>query len=920
MDIRQNITLCRIATATVLLWVAISLPLNAFARVDENSRSIDPRLIEIVEQVMAKTATAQEEKLRKDGPNSVSDIQASALINAVNNVETSEYSKDAQNIRDAILVFDQVRSSTPDYTGPSLSRIMQLYAEQADLLEANATTEQRLSSIQNYIEKGSWFEKYYALSLSAQLHGENKQRQASLQNAQAAMALIPENQDKDLFVKYAKSRTTSIIAQLHNLQGNTHLAISTSLEYLRLTQGDPDIESGIDLINNLIFSHSMSRDHDAMLYLSEQLLEIEKSGSSTVPGLSEVRVSQVMNSTGNFDSSLNYANASLAKSTHPLIILQAQTNKAIALTGLGRVNEAMRVIEDAQLDLSPEYLLTQETSRDRLYLGFLLAQSQDTGLATKLFNRQIDVTSQKFLANNSRDTTAVLADLENSRERQVEREVAAAREARLQEVTLEKERKLNRALIGLTALFAMATIAAIFFARFRSKMAEKLKVKTQEAASAEKLKTEFLGMISHELRTPLNAIIGISDFLTQYHGDADTRKKTSIILKGGNDLLSVVESLTDMARIDADQMSLDASDVDLAAALSRIPEPWLAKAEAKGLTFTHFIDPAITSHHIDHKRLIQCINVIVSNAVQFTQEGRVHLHITAESNAVGEVIGLSAVVADTGRGMTELVQSRLFTPFMQADTSRKRNHMGTGLNLAIAYALAVMMGGGITVVSREGRGSEFKLSVKLGPVSQETELHTPETKIVPKAEPIQPPPATIKLGPPILDTHVAPKAPLIDLMKPAVGTLGLHQAEGDVSSAQLNSGFKILIVDDMEPNRDILRLMLETKGHHCDEASSGSAALRRLEENRYDLMILDVHMSPMDGIETLKRIRSGRSDYSNIPVVALTADSAPSINADCMAAGADLFLMKPVRQGELLQALTYLHKTTGVRFLAQTFK
>ena len=85
-------------------------------------------------------------------------------------------------------------------------------------------------------------------------------------------------------------------------------------------------------------------------------------------------------------------------------------------------------------------------------------------------------------------------------------------------------------------------------------------------------------------------------------------------------------------------------------------------------------------------------------------------------------------------------------------------------------------------------------------------------------------------------------------------------------------------------------------------------------------MILDVHMSPMDGIETLKRIRSSRSDYSNIPVVALTADSAPNVNADCMAAGADLFLMKPVRQGELLQALTYLHKTTGVRFLAQTYK
>ncbi|GGX67811.1 hypothetical protein GCM10011309_16860 [Litorimonas cladophorae] len=880
----------------------------------ENSPSIDPRLIEIVE-IVKQRAGKKTNVVALSSPVEANE-GVKKVITAINDVRASEYSKSPDNIRAAISAYEQLPMTGE---GPSMSRVIDLYARQAEMLADDASSEQQVTSIKEFIEGGSWFERYFALSLSAQLLSENKQRQLSLQYAQAAMAEIPENGDQDPYVRYAKGKITSVIAQLHNLQGNTDLAILNSLEYLRLTEEDPDVIAGIDLINNLIFSHSMSRDHDALIYLSEQLLKIEKSGNSSVSGLSEFRISQVMNSTGNFGAGLSYANASLEKSTHPMVTRQAKTNKAIALMGLGRKAEALRVIEDAQIDLSPQHLLTEETSRDRLYLGFLLAQTEDRGLATKMFNRQIDVTSQKFLAINSRATTAMLADLENSRERQVEREAAAAREAHLHEVTIEKQRKLNRALIGLTALFAMATVAAIFFARFRSKMAEKLEVKTQEAASAEKLKTEFLGMISHELRTPLNAIIGISDFLTQYHGDADTRKKTSIILKGGNDLLSVVESLTDMARIDADQMSLDANDVDLAAALSRIPEPWLEKAEAKGLTFTHFIDPAITSHHIDHKRLIQCIDVILSNAVQFTQEGRVHLHITAESNAVGEVVGLNAVVADTGRGMTDLVQSRLFTPFMQADTSRKRNHMGTGLNLAIAYALAVMMGGGITVVSREGRGSEFKLSVKLGPVSQETELQTPETKIVPKAEPILPPPATIKLGPPILDTHVAPKAPLIDLMKPAVGTLGLHQAERDVSSAPLESGFKILIVDDMEPNRDILRLMLETKGHHCDEASSGSAALRRLEENRYDLMILDVHMSPMDGIETLKRIRSGRSDYSNIPVVALTADSAPSINADCMAAGADLFLMKPVRQGELLQALAYLHKTTGVRFLAQTF-
>ena len=206
--------------------------------------------------------------------------------------------------------------------------------------------------------------------------------------------------------------------------------------------------------------------------------------------------------------------------------------------------------------------------------------------------------AQSFLSNNSRDTTSMLAELENSRERQAERDAASAREAALQAMTIDRQRNLNRALILLLLLFGAAAIAATIFARYRSRMVSELKTKTEEAASAEKLKTDFLGMISHELRTPLNGIIGISDLLANYHEDPDIRKKTGIVLRSGTELLAVVESLTDMARLDAGQFQLLPHDADLSISLADVAKPWAEKAKGKGLKLTAFVDAAIGQYHI----------------------------------------------------------------------------------------------------------------------------------------------------------------------------------------------------------------------------------------------------------------------------------------------------------------------------------
>ena len=871
--------------------------------------NIDPRLIEIT-QIVKMRALNPVTKAERAEAISQDDI----YLSLVEQMQTSFYSHEADRIAKAVENFQK------NYAGDGaveLTRIPQLYSTYTNLLASNSPASDIQLAISDFTNDGSWFENYCALSVAAHLHANARERQAALQKAQLALSLIPTNPNpqNEVYIIYARAQVVSLIAQLHNLQGNSELALATTLDYLQLTKSNFDLKDDVDLINNLIFSYSMARDQEAQLYLSEQLLEIEKTQSSNVPGLSQLRISGVMNSSGRFVEGLNYAEQSLETVEHPTVLRLGQLSKSIALAGLGRFEEARAMAKTAQVNLDPKYLLEEETRTADLYLAFLLAQAEDTAYATQLYNRQLDVIAQKFLSNNSRDTTAMLAELENSRERQAEREAAQVRESELQAMTIARQRNLNRALMAVMLLMSLAILFAALFIRYRSRVMRKLEIKTREAASAEKLKTEFLGMISHELRTPLNGIIGISDYLANYHADADIRQKTGIVLQSGNELLAVVESLTDMARIDAGQLTLLPHDANLGASLATVPEKWKEKAAEKNLVFTHFIDPDISAHYVDEDRILQCIDTLLANAISFTDTGRVHLHITASKTEPAE---MHIIVADTGRGMSELVQSRLFTPFMQADTSRKRNHMGTGLNLAIAYALAEMMEGSLSCISRDGRGSEFKLVIPLRPAGPDfsAQSFVREDASLPASLSLPVEQETPKRPEPVLNTPEAPQRDYVDLMQPsAFGRPGLHQTKVDLSEEIPSK--RILIVDDIESNRDVLRLILETNGHICSEAGDGYAALAKLDQQGFDLVILDIHMTPMDGVEALRRIRSSQKAYANIPVIALTADNAPNTNAESIKAGANLFLEKPVKLNELLDALDYLEHDNSVRILSQ---
>lgn len=918
--VSQNLRLHRffMSWAFVFVMGIISLPLSAQTELENSTEipnsAVDPRLYEIVETIKLRMQVEPAASHQRS-PNIVT--RDELYVDLLDRIQTATYSNIPEQVIESVEAFRQTykRDASLD-----LSQIPIFYEEYAQRLEDSASQKALQDLATQFSENGNWFERYIALTQSSLLFSEKQERQAALQKAQEALAIIPEHSDDNVFVKFAKSRATGMIAHLHNLQGNSELALITSLDYLRLTEGKPDSQFEVDLINNLIYSYTISRDHDAQLYLTQELLEIEKSHTSSVLGLSEMRIAGVMNAAGRFQEGLDHANLALFKAENPTVIRVSQVAKGIALAGLGYPDQARAIAGLADVNFDEQHMLETETRQGDLYLAFLLAQSEDTMYATQLFNRQLDVTAKKFLTDNSRDTTAMLAELENSRGRQAEREASAERESRLQALTIDRQKKLNRTLIALSIFLALGTLFAVLFIRFREKVLKKLEIKTREAASAEKLKTEFLGMISHELRTPLNGIIGISDFLANYHADPDIREKTGIILRSGNVLLSVVESLTDMARIDAGQLTLAPHDTDLSLSLAAVPEPWADKAKEKGLAFTHFIDPAITNHHVDEDRLIQCLNILLTNAVSFTDSGRVHLHITGNATAQGVVKGLTVVVADTGQGMSEVVQSRLFTPFMQADTSRRRAHMGTGLSLAIAYALAEMMGGKLSVFSREGRGSEFKLDVPLGAATNaldKAEFSLAEDVITDGVEGVEVAPETSILDVLVLDGPDAPQREVIDLMLPHSGHPSLHDVEELVLPTPTEGSQRILVVDDMDSNRDILRLILESQGHICNDAADGFAALAALDSQPFDLVVLDIHMTPLDGVETLRRLRGSGKAYAHIPVIALTADNAASTNAICMEAGADLFLTKPVRQEELLRAISYLYQAEGTRIFSQ---
>ena len=362
----------------------------------------------------------------------------------------------------------------------------------------------------------------------------------------------------------------------------------------------------------------------------------------------------------------------------------------------------------------------------------------------------------------------------------------------------------------------------------------------ETAEAATRAKSDFLASVSHEIRTPMNGIVGVLNLLKQ-EGLTDGGRQLLGEALGCADMLSVlINDVLDFSKIEAGKLELNPAPTDCAAAAEGVVSLLRPQADAKGLTLHAAIGADVGWALVDPVRLRQCLFNVIGNAVKFTARGGVDVRV---SSAAGR---LRFEVADTGIGIPDDARPRMFDRFQQVEGGAARRFGGTGLGLAISRQLARMMGGDLDYSSREGEGSVFWFEIDAPPAA-------------------------------------APQA----------------EGEADAGEAPL-AGLRVLVVDDNRVNRLVGVKTLASLGADADAAESGEAAIDAVRTQHFDLVLMDINMPGMDGLEATRRIRALGGACAGLPIVALTADVMRHQHAGYLAAGMNGVAPKPFSPGQLL--------------------
>lgn len=800
--------------------------------------------------------------------------------------------------------------------------IHQSFMNKVDLSNLNTINPTLLIELETAKNSQDWFLSHNAWLLVSVLNSFSNNPNLALQQAQEAFKKIPN--EISPYVTDARISTLSRTTYLNNLLLNPDLAIKNTAELIVQKQAAGYPIDGSSLLNNLLYSLSKWREHEVSTQIAKTVLKIEKEVGSNTPGLTELRVAQLYDQQSEFKTALIHIRNGLDVAKIPSLRKHLHFLEVNSLLGLERIDEAKEKL--ARLDSLPDAEKSSDlffTYMARAKLG-LAIQENDKDQIYKLSNKLLDLNTQRLLRSYSTDTSKLVASLENTKERQAEREAGLKREANLQKAKAEQKTRVNQLLMIVVALLALAAISAVIFARFRDKVSKQLAIKTAQAEDADRMKSEFLGMVSHELRTPLNGIVGIADLLAMQAPTEALRHKAGIILDSSNKLTHVIESIVDMSRIDGDKMELYPELTNIHEIVIKLDQLWRPVIENKGVVFTSFVEESLSEDTlIDKARFTQCLNSLLSNAAKFTDSGRVHLHVTAKPVAENNMTEITAIIADTGQGMSQIVQEKLFTPFLQADSTMTRKHGGSGLGLAITQSLARMMGGDVTMVSNQDRGSEFTLTVRgeksdgakiLDDVEELFDM-TPLAEMETVADEPAPDVETSDDRVTSNQDNYAP-IELTSISEPlsSAKTVDIEiktptSAEpADTSDTDDLTGLKVLIVEDITANQDVIKLFLSPEGCKIQCASNGLEALDILNTQAIDIILMDIRMPGMDGIEATRTIRGSKREYKNTPIIALTADASAETNAACMAAGADIFLTKPVMGRELIESIRFIRR------------
>ena len=389
-----------------------------------------------------------------------------------------------------------------------------------------------------------------------------------------------------------------------------------------------------------------------------------------------------------------------------------------------------------------------------------------------------------------------------------------------------------------------------------------LSLANAELSRVMRSKDDFLSTMSHELRTPLNAILGLSESLSEnIYGELNEKQARSIetIAESGHHLLSLINDLLDIAKIGAGKMDLDMSSANVEDACKSSMRFISGLASKKKISVSLTIDPSAATIHADQRRLKQILVNLLSNAVKFTNDGG---HVALQTKGDRERNALDISIIDNGIGISTIDLERLFRPFTQLDSKLSRQYSGTGLGLSLVLRLAELHGGSVEVKSELGKGSCFTVSLPWN--ESKTELsHEHSVKNRAKA-----------------------------------------------TSNDATMGPLILIADDNEINLSTVCDYLLAHGFRVIQARNGLEAVQAVRNHNPELVLMDIQMPVMDGIDAIKSLRADRS-FVSIPILALTSRAMIGDQDRCIEAGADEYLSKPVHLKQLVKII--LSRLSGAK-------
>ncbi len=406
--------------------------------------------------------------------------------------------------------------------------------------------------------------------------------------------------------------------------------------------------------------------------------------------------------------------------------------------------------------------------------------------------------------------------------------------------------------LGIASLFLVLMVVSTFFVRSEISKQRKLRIEAEQAAKA---RNDFIALVSHELRTPLNGILGALGLMKETNLSAEQTNLTCTAFHSTEHLLDIINDILDFTQVSAHRVTLHPKNIEMEKLANEIDVIFKADADQKGLKLEVIKGfSGSGAGTADLKRLRQILFNLISNAIKFTDQGHIKVHFQIKNDT--QTRSLTCEVSDTGIGLSQADQDIVFKRFRQAEETMSRQYSGVGLGLSVCKELAELMGGTLSVSSKINKGSHFTFSIPFPAAEHADEASQAEL----------------------------PPVPLIQ--------------------AELN----ILLVEDNQINQKVLGTVLTGSGHKVSIAENGLEAITHSKEDNFDLILMDIQMPHMDGVEATRHIRKTTGKNQHTPIIALSANILEEQRESYIDAGMQACLSKPIKPQDLRQAVSECHQ------------